>query len=230
MDVAYHFQYTEIPNILIEAGYKPIPPPPGYEKKQMEQGYNPEWDFTVLKDFDPTIKLCYGKEWFRYPGSYLIPEGIEVDWIKGEFDGMMPMKWQKSLPSKSMWKREQTRTIIGGRFNNQNEENMNAYVSLAMVFCIITLRIPILTAFVRTCQVNASECTYIIDSSMPSADPTVLQPDYAADVENWDRLFCTPFLDASLTPWWARVIYLPGKKAEEARVWGEYCLLRNRNA
>jgi alpha-1,2-mannosyltransferase len=75
-----------------------------------------------------------------------------------------------------------------------------------------------------------SDCTYLIDSTLPSQRPTELQPDYAADSENWIKLFCEPFLDAASTPWWARTFYLPGSKVEDARVWGEYCLLRNRNA
>jgi alpha-1,2-mannosyltransferase len=74
-------------------------------------------------------------------------------------------------------------------------------------------------------QVDPSECTYIIDSSIPSQKPTELQPDYASDSE----LFCEPILDAAATPWWARIFYLPGSKVENARVWGEYCLLRNRD-
>lgn len=113
---------------MIESGFKPIPPPPEYVKRQEELGYNPEWDFTVLESFNPRVKLCYGKEWYRFPGSYLIPEGIQVEWIKSEFDGMMPIKFDKSFPTKGWWKREQTRVVHPGRFNDRNEENPTVYV------------------------------------------------------------------------------------------------------
>lgn len=244
LDIAYDLQYRRIPEILLDAGYKPIPPPPGYEAKQLEQGYNPEWDFTVLTDFDPPIRVCYGKEWYTFPGSYLIPEGIEVNWIKSDFDGMLPMRWDRSLPSRGLWKRERTRAVHPGRFNDRNEENPDAYVSvtphppprlsptslpLGYLALVIHVDSPGLHIPPPSPQVDISECTFLVDSTLPSQSPTPAQPAYTRDTEHWERVFCTAYLDAASTPWWARILYLPGERAKEARVWGEYCLLRNKN-
>ena len=38
LDIAYHFQFNEIPKLLLAAGYKPTPPPEGYQEAQAQQG------------------------------------------------------------------------------------------------------------------------------------------------------------------------------------------------
>lgn len=39
------------------------------------------------------LTLCVGKEWYRFPGSYLIPEGVDVAFVKNAFDGLIPGKY-----------------------------------------------------------------------------------------------------------------------------------------
>ena len=73
----------------------------------------------MLQTFEPRVTLCYGSEWYRYPGSYLIPEGIEVQWVRSEFDGMMPRRWEGSGPA-GRWPRNETRVVREGRFNGAN--------------------------------------------------------------------------------------------------------------
>ena len=84
------------------------------------------------------VTLCYGAEWYRYPGSYLIPEGIDVRWIRTEFDGMMPRRWERSAvksqgstKGSGMWPRDETRTARPGRFNGDNKASLepDTYVS-----------------------------------------------------------------------------------------------------
>ncbi|KAJ9127613.1 hypothetical protein QFC24_001023 [Naganishia onofrii] len=204
-DVIYHFQYTEVPKLLRAAGYEPIPPPEEYRDKREEQGYSDEWDYTVLGKMDPKLRLCYGKEWHRFLGSYLVPEGIEVDWIRTEFDGAMPRRWEPSHSrAGSWWPRQETRITRLGKFNDDNVES------------------PLTGTYV-----DPSECTYLIDSSMPSQPPTTAEPAYTSSNE-WERLYCEPFLDAAASKWWARIFYLPGKSAEKGRTWGEYCLLKRK--
>lgn len=76
-------------------------------------------------------------------------------------------------------------------------------------------------------QVDVSECTYLIDSALPSQPPTKAEPAYTTSDE-WERLFCTPFLDNAGSKWWTRIFYLPGQAAKDARQWGEYCLLKRK--
>jgi len=118
LDLVFHFQYHTIPSILAERGYSPEPLPKDY-KPYGKDVPEPRWDLSVLKTFDPLITLCYGTEWYRYPGSYLIPEGIEVQWIRTEFDGMMPRRWEVSAAA-GHWSRNESRIVREGRFNGAN--------------------------------------------------------------------------------------------------------------
>jgi alpha-1,2-mannosyltransferase len=137
-DVIYHFQYEEVPKLLRSAGHEPIPPPEEYREGRAKDGYSDEWDYTVLANFEPKLRLCYGKEWHRFLGSYLVPEGIEVNWIRTEFDGAMPRRWEPShARAGSWWPREETRVIREGKFNDDNKESVLAgtYVSHLPEIC-----------------------------------------------------------------------------------------------
>lgn len=134
LEVAYHFQYTTVPHILSSFGFSPNPPPKNYKPYDSKTKVNPEWDYTPLKTLDPPVTLCYGAEWHRYPGSYLIPEGIDVQWIQTDFDGMMPRRWESSAVSqtKTSWPRPETRVVHDGKFNGMNKASVvpGTYVSL----------------------------------------------------------------------------------------------------
>jgi len=130
-DIAHHFQYNTVPSILSELGYSPKPLPPNYTPYGNEVPV-PEWDMTPLQHLAEPVTLCYGTEWHRYPGSFLVPEGIDVQWIKTEFDGMMPRKWEPSAVAKGQWPREETRVVRPGRFNGDNKASaeVGTYVSM----------------------------------------------------------------------------------------------------
>lgn len=128
-DLAYHLQYNTVPTILSSLGYQPIAPPAGYEPRKGDK-VEPEWDYSPLATLDPPIRLCYGNEWHRYPGSYLIPTGIEVSWIQSEYQGLLPRQWEKSAvgtkESKSVWPRTETRVVREGRFNGLNRPSLES--------------------------------------------------------------------------------------------------------
>lgn len=51
------------------------------------------------------------------------------------------------------------------------------------------------------------------------------EPDYILDNENWQRVYCEQFLDASGTKSFIdRALWVPG--ASQRRSWGDYCLLK----
>ena len=76
-------------------------------------------------------------------------------------------------------------------------------------------------------QVQPSECDYVVALSLPSTDPTPLEPDWTTSPD-WQKEYCTPFLDAAGSLWWARLYWIPGDLLEAGRQWGEYCLLKNK--
>jgi alpha-1,2-mannosyltransferase len=143
LDIVYHFQYNTVPTILSSLGYQPVPPPPGHAPKEGDD-MQPEWDYSPLATLDPPIRLCYGNEWHRFPGSYLVPNGVEVGWVKSEFEGIMPRRWEESAVNNStstgkgakggksgVWPRDETRVVREGRFNGLNVPSVEpgAYVS-----------------------------------------------------------------------------------------------------
>lgn len=116
LDIVHHFEYNTLPSVLADLGFSPIPYPKDHRHQPDDV---PEWDLSPLTEIDPPITLCYAAEWHRFPGSYLIPEGVEVQWVRSEFDGMMPRSWDKS-ESVGLWPRAETRVIHPGRFNGEN--------------------------------------------------------------------------------------------------------------
>lgn len=123
LHVAYHFESFELPAILTGMGYTPI----------QHNGTNDwdEWDLSPIKTLNggKGMRLCYGKEWHRYTSSFLVPEGVDVRFVKSDFDGALPAKFRPSEPEKgSRWRRAGTKweTLT---LNDQNEETAEHYVS-----------------------------------------------------------------------------------------------------
>jgi alpha-1,2-mannosyltransferase len=67
----------------------------------------------------------------------MIPEGIDVRWVKTDFDGMMPRRWESSAVSNTtgVWPRPETRVVRDGRFNGMNKASVEpgTFVSLALL-------------------------------------------------------------------------------------------------
>ncbi|WVR08923.1 hypothetical protein IAU60_005982 [Kwoniella sp. DSM 27419] len=204
-DIVHHLQYKAIPSYLSELGFEPEPLPENYEPYGKEVP-TPQWDLSVLETLEEPVTLCYGTEWHRYPSSFLIPQGIKVQWLQTEFDGMMPRQWEPSHKTKSMWPRSETRVIRPGRFNGDNKASSEPGTF-----------------------VDRSQCTFIVSLSLPSQTPSALEANWQAKPE-WEEEYCRHFLDSASSKWWARLLWLPGGLLESGRVYGDYCLLRRRSA
>ena len=131
MTIAYQFEKQEVPRLLNVTGFlaTPLPPPELLEeyrrnltkKREDEQRI----DLSPIKDFG--LRICYGKEWYRFPGHYLVPDGIRIDWIKSGFDGMLPAHFHEThdeIRSRTMG----TRHVPLG-LNDLNKEEPMHYVS-----------------------------------------------------------------------------------------------------
>lgn len=131
MKVSLDFQMIELPRLLNATGLLPTYPA-GTREEEI-----PPIDFSHLKEFD--LKVCLGKEWHRFTGHYLIPNGIRVDFVKSEFDGMLPRHFEESSNttdaektlsrSKNWWSRPQT-AFIPDDLNDLNKEDPTHYVRL----------------------------------------------------------------------------------------------------
>jgi alpha-1,2-mannosyltransferase len=82
-------------------------------------------DLSPIKQFG--LRLCFGKEWYRFPSHYLIPDGVDVQFIKSDFDGLLPRHFDASSGHGRLWKREATRNVPPG-LNDLNKEERRHYV------------------------------------------------------------------------------------------------------
>lgn len=72
------------------------------------------------------LRLCYGKEWHRYPSSWLVPDEVEPRYVKSAFDGILPKVWEAPGPGKGLFGRA-TATVPSG-MNMFNREEADRYV------------------------------------------------------------------------------------------------------
>jgi len=203
MAIAAHFHGEELPHLLNTTGLLPQrhKVKPSWNT-YVEEEQNQAIDLTPIKEFNLT--LCYGKEWYRFPGHYLIPTGVNVEFIKSEFDGLLPRHFRPSVGIPLLEKASQTREIPSD-LNDLNREELGHYV-------------------------DVKSCHYLVDMDHPlQADPPKQSPEiiFARDTKTWERVFCAPFLDASRTPTLQRLLWLPGKSWRNRASWANYCLLKN---
>ncbi|KAJ3909374.1 glycosyltransferase family 22 protein [Lentinula edodes] len=204
LSVVNHFEAQELPHLLNVTGMLPVPIPSTRRRNKKDE--EPRIDLTPIKDFNLT--LCYGKEWYRFPGHYLVPDGVRVAFIKSEFEGLLPGHFPEhstndNIVTTTWWPRSETR-IVPQDQNDLNKEEPSHYIP-------------------------ASSCSYLIDVDFPSHTSNSLQePRYAVQTDVWERVECQPFLDARNSPLLSRVLWLPGQKWRSMNVWGDYCLLKNK--
>lgn len=153
--------------------------------------------------FDDTV--CFGKEWYRFPSSHFLPNGAHAKFIKSEFDGLLPGEFHEGKTGFGLFPGS---WLIPSGMNDRNEEDLGKYT-------------------------HVKHCTYLVDSYMPGMKATEHEPLYVLEDEQWEKVTCAPFLDASKTGLLARTIWildLPFVPSKYRRHWGEHCLLRRRKA
>ncbi|KIK70667.1 glycosyltransferase family 22 protein, partial [Collybiopsis luxurians FD-317 M1] len=198
LSISNHFEAKELPHLLDLAGLLPVP-----VQRRNKKYDELRIDLSPIKDFNLT--LCYGKEWYRFPSHYLVPSGVRVEFIKSEFEGLLPghFSQENTNVTEPWWPRSQTR-IVPLDQNDLNKAEVSHYVPV-------------------------STCTHLIDLDFPSyPSESSHEPRYAVQNDIWERVECLPFLDAQNSPLLSRVLWLPGQKWHSMNAWGDYCLLRNR--
>ncbi|EXJ57264.1 alpha-1,2-mannosyltransferase [Cladophialophora yegresii CBS 114405] len=147
--------------------------------------------------------VCFGKDWYRFPSSHFLPNGVHAKFIKSEFDGLLPGEFHEGKTGfgffAGTW-------LIPPGMNDRNEEDPGKYIDVQF-------------------------CTFLVDSYMPGMEATEHEPLYIPDEEHWERIVCAPFLDPSKTGLLARTIWIPDLPVIPPRYrrhWGEHCLLRRK--
>ncbi|KAH3939517.1 mannosyltransferase [Parastagonospora nodorum] len=145
--------------------------------------------------------VCLGKEWYRFPSTFSLPQGVRAKFIKSEFSGLLPGEFSEANVGFGLWPGT---WLVPPGMNDENLEDVGKYI-------------------------DVDHCTFLIDSRLPSAPPTALEPSYISDTKNWEKMKCTTFLDASHTHLLGRLLFIPDLPFVPERFrrkWGDYCLLR----
>lgn len=134
MTVLNYFEAYEVPRILNTTGLVYLPPPRSDSKYHIpeSEAENPRIDYDLIAQFNLTV--CYGKEWHRFPGSYLVPDGIRVDWIKSEFDGMLPGHFKETPRAAGLAARVHGTRVVPRGLNDLNKEEPSFYVRARVSF------------------------------------------------------------------------------------------------
>ncbi|TKA30433.1 hypothetical protein B0A50_02660 [Salinomyces thailandicus] len=146
--------------------------------------------------------ICLGKEWYRFPSHYLLPEGVRAKFLKSEFDGLLPGEFSEATSFgvfPGTW-------LVPPAMNDENIEDVGKYT-------------------------DPRHCTFLVDSHLPSTETTALEPSYIKDEATWEKVRCEKFMDAASTHVLGRTLYvpdLPFVPEKYKRVWGEYCLLKRK--
>ena len=91
-----------------------------------------------LQQFEETsfrnTSICFGKEWYRFPSSYFLPDGARAKFIRSQFTGLLPGEFggtgNKPFPLSS------TSSIPSG-MNDRNLEDPGKYVRKS--FCSVVI-------------------------------------------------------------------------------------------
>lgn len=224
MTIVYRLESQELPRLLNATGYIHLPPPNDIPDNHHDRDNEeePRIDFAPLQKMDVT--LCVGKEWHRFPGHYLVPDGVRVQWIKSEFDGMLPGHYAETAIDGGLFERMKGTTAVPKGLNDLNKEAPEFYVS----GCAVWMSRDLLLIYFD-CQVDVSSCDYLIDLDFPLHPvSSKAEPRYAADQTTWERVTCQKFLDARHSSLLTRALWMPGSLWQQQNEFGEYCLLRHR--
>lgn len=75
-------------------------------------------------------KLCLGKEWYRFPSSYFLPDEMRARFIRSEFRGLLPGSFKEGdgfFPG--TW-------MIPSGMNDENKEEASHYVCYAFLIIL----------------------------------------------------------------------------------------------
>ncbi|BGP38688.1 mannosyltransferase [Rhodotorula kratochvilovae] len=199
----HHLQAYELPRLALLARPSLAPAiDPTLPHAEFAALLNAEQALETYETLAPLgLRLCVGKEWHRFPSSWLVPDEVETRWIRSAFDGIMPRVWEAPGEGKGLFGRA-TATVPEG-MNMFNRAEQDRFV-------------------------DPSTCSFLIDldyPSRPASSFSPLEPRYALD-PSWEKVHCAPFLDAENSPRLSRAVNLPLPGWQDRNSWGEYCLLR----
>lgn len=150
----------------------------------------------------PSVRVCVGQEWYRFPSSFFLPDAtpeaagggpVELAYLKSSFGGQLPQPFLAPETAGGLGT-----TAPRSGFNDANKEEPDRYVDVAT-------------------------CDYVVDFRLPPPHANTA-PHLAADSEEWEEVWARPFLHAPSSPALTRALYIPGMA--HSNVYGTYVVMR----
>lgn len=135
LSVIHALETQELPRVLNVTGLLPPPPPIPPKTLSSDPRDTPRIDLRPVKLLN--ITLCIGKEWYRFPSHFLVPDGVNVEFVKSEFNGLLPRHFVPSTNGSLLWTRDGTR-FTPQDLNDLNKEDPSHYVC-AYIYMFIEL-------------------------------------------------------------------------------------------
>lgn len=73
----------------------------------------------------PGDTVCLGKEWYRFPSSFFLPNGARAKFIKSEFSGLLPGEFHEAKTGFGLFPGT---WLVPPGMNDRNEEDPGKYV------------------------------------------------------------------------------------------------------
>lgn len=164
-----------------------------------------EQNFSRLISPDHPINVCVGKEWYRFPNSFFLPDSSQwiLNFIESEFRGQLPKHYEDGPHA--------TR-IIPTHMNDLNLEEPSRYVPVSSCHYLVDTAVD-------PPEQELDEKDILRESR---------EPNYSRDIDSWEVIKSRPFLNAAQSPALYRAFYIP-LLTERKCSYVDYNLLRNRH-
>ncbi|CAE6455165.1 unnamed protein product [Rhizoctonia solani] len=223
LDVAFHFQYQELPRLLNTTGLLPVPDPT-IKKHASKYDEEAPVDLSLVRQFG--LRVCWGAEWYRFPGSYLVPSGVEPLLVESGFDGMLPRPFPAVIPVTD------PSPISKSSFDPVKvplKPSSGLFGELSHTLGRTTRLVPSgfndLNRAEEGQAADPTECDYFVHLRLPHSPE---RQETVPRVGLWEDVACFPFLDAQRSNTLSRIFWAPGSIWQKGNTFGEYCLLRER--
>ncbi|KAM9113780.1 alpha-1,2-mannosyltransferase ALG9-like isoform 5-T5 [Pangshura tecta] len=143
------------------------------------------------------VNVCVGKEWYRFPSSFLLPDNWQLQFIPSEFRGQLPKPFAKGPMA--------TRSIPAD-MNDQNREEPSRYIDISKCHYLVDLDRAIETS--REPRYSANKEEWVSIAYKPFLD--------TSRSSKLLRAFYVPFLSEWHTSY-ANYTILKPRKSKQAR-------------
>ncbi|XP_041030445.1 alpha-1,2-mannosyltransferase ALG9 isoform X4 [Carcharodon carcharias] len=124
------------------------------------------------------VNVCVGKEWYRFPSSFLLPDNWQLQFIASEFRGQLPKPYAKGPKATQIHPTD---------MNDQNHEETSRYVDIKQCHFLVDLDREAETP--REPRYSANKEEWMIIAYKPFLD---VARSKAEELNSWTRRLLNP--------------------------------------